>query len=760
MAGPKNKSAGPTGSGLTRTALLDAIKRGEGQFGNRELARELRLKGDDKAYLKDALMVLEDEGVITKDNRRNYSLAGALPAVTVVIITGRDEDGELLAAPARDDRGPAPVIRLAPGEGAGGGGKPAIGVGDKALVRLSDDGEGGFSARIIKALGGTAQKILCVLRKPKQGQYRLQPIDKRNRYELVPVKGEAEKAEDGDLVLCAIARERRYGLKTAEIVEVIGNADTAGAGSIIAMYAHGIPTGFADAELKEVKKAKKATSKNRDDLRDIPLITIDPADAKDHDDAVWAAPDDAPKNQGGWIVMVAIADVAAYVEPGGHLDKGAFKRGNSVYLPDRVVPMLPERLSNDLCSLREGEERPCLAVRMVFDKNGIKRDHRFLRGWMKSAAKLSYNEAQDAIDGKGTKAANKMLKPVLQPLWGAYAALKEARKLREPLDINMPERRVRVAEDGTVTGVETRDRFDAHKLVEEFMIQANVCAAETLEAKRTPQIYRVHEEPGTEKINNLAEFLPSIGFKWTRGEQLATSRFNRLLKQSEGTDHYETVNMMVLRSQSQAVYSTNNQGHFGLNLERYAHFTSPIRRYADLTVHRALIRAEKLGNDGQTDEERSRLDVIADEISQTERRAMAAERDAVDRFIALFLADRVGSQFEGKITSVTRFGAFVRLEDTGADGLVPISRLGRERFTHDERIHTLIGEETGGRFPIGMKVSVKIEEAQPITGGLLLEILTPAIKGPRPKRGKGSYRASSNNKSRRGGTPRKKGKRR
>jgi ribonuclease R len=520
-----------------------------------------------------------------------------------------------------------------------------------------------------------------------------------------------------------------------------------------------VPQGFSEAEQREADTARPAKLGKREDLRDKLLITIDPDDAKDHDDAIWAAPDEDPKNPGGWQVIVAIADVAAYVTPGSALDRGAFKRGNSVYLPDRVVPMLPERLSNDLCSLREQEERPCLAVHMVLDARGNKKRHRFLRGWMKSAAKLSYTQAQAAIDGKDGGPANALLDEVLKPLWGAYFAAREARNRREPLEIDAPERRVRVGPDGKVAGVEVRERFDAHKLVEEFMIQANVCAAETLEKHRTPLIYRVHEQPSAEKIEGLAAYLPTVGLKWTRGERVVTGRFNAVLKQARNSEHYETINEVVLRSQSQAVYDTDNQGHFGLNLERYAHFTSPIRRYADLTVHRALIRALDLGPDGQTDDERARLEAIAEEITHAERRAMAAERDAVDRFIALYLADHVGGEFEGRITGVTRFGAFVRLAETGADGLVPISTLGQERFEHIESEHALVGLDTGGRFRLGMQVKVRIEEAQPITGGLLLDILTPAEKGPKPK---GRRRHGGPPGGRRSGKPWKgrKGKRR
>jgi len=746
-------------AGLTREAVIDAVREGGGEFGKRELARAMALKGSDaKRALNDALAALTEDGTLTRSNGKTYSLPGALPAVCVVQLIGRDNDGELLAEPVRPDR-QAPVIRLAPGEGAGGKGTPAIGIGDKALVRLARQDDGSYEARLIKKLGQSAHKLLCMLRKPQLGPFRLLPVDRRSRHELVPAKGEAEKARDGDLVLCEIAKERRHGLKTARIVEVVGDASAPGAGSLIAHYSHGVPQGFSEAEQREADEAPTARQANREDLRALPLITIDPDDAKDHDDAVWAAPDDDPKNPGGWQVIVAIADVAAYVTPGSALDRGAFKRGNSVYLPDRVVPMLPERLSNDLCSLREKEDRPCLAVRMVLDKSGNKRSHTFMRGWMRSAAKLSYTQAQDAIDGRDGGPANALLDDVLKPLWGAYFAAREARGRREPLEIDAPERRVRVGEGGQVIGVETRQRFDAHKLVEEFMIQANVCAAETLEQKRTPLIYRVHEPPSREKIDALSDFLPTVGMKWAKGNKVETGRFNQLLKQAKSSEHYETINVVVLRSQSQAVYDTENQGHFGLNLQRYGHFTSPIRRYADLTVHRALIRALGLGDDGQTDEERSRLTVIAEEITHAERRAMAAERDAVDRFIAAYLADKIGAEFAGRITGVTRFGCFVKLDETGADGLVPISRLGEERFEHDEKIHALVGLQTGSRYRLGMPVMVRIDEAQPVTGGLLLDMLTEAQKGERPS-GRRRPKSGGPPNGRRSGKPWKKGRRR
>ncbi|WP_019962159.1 ribonuclease R [Woodsholea maritima] len=721
----------PLPDGLTRDAILSAIKAQGGRLGKREIAKALSIRGDDRIALKRLLKDMEDEGSLTRTAGRDYALPNELPSVTVVQVIDRDVDGELLCQPLKGE-GEYPTIRLAPGEGAGGKNERAVGIGDKLLVRLSPEDDGQYEARIIKKLGGSAHKILCVMRKNENGSGRLIPVDRRTKYELIPVKGESAKANDGDLVMCRLSSEKRYGLKTAIIEEVIGDANSPRAGSIIALAEHGVPTGFGAAELEYVKNIAPVGMEGREDLRDIPLITIDPADARDHDDAVWAGPDEDPTNKDGWVVLVAIADVAAYVIGDSPLDQGARARGVSVYLPDRVVPMLPERLSNDLCSLREMEERPCLAVRMVFDRNGNKKSHRFIRGWMRSAAKLAYEEAQAAIDGQGTGKAETLKKDVLEPLWAAYRVLKDARDRRDPLNIDAPERKVRVNEAGEVTGIERRERLEAHMLIEEMMIQANVAAAEALEEKKSPLIYRVHDEPGSEKIDSLADFLPTVNLKWTKAERPTTQRFNKVLDMARGSDHWETVNEVVLRSQSQAVYDVRNIGHFGLNLTKYAHFTSPIRRYADLTVHRGLIRAYKLGPNGQSDSEQVQLERIAEDTTANERRAMAAERDAVDRFIANWLSGRVGGEFEGRITGVTRFGAFVRLHETGADGLCPVSQLGNEYFRHDERAHALVGEGSGNTYRLGMSVKVRLLEATPLTGGLLFEILTPPEAGKKP----------------------------
>ncbi|MBL4870564.1 MAG: VacB/RNase II family 3'-5' exoribonuclease [Robiginitomaculum sp.] len=499
---------------------------------------------------------------------------------------------------------------------------------------------------------------------------------------------------------------------------------------------HNIPTGFSQGEISEAKShALPKLDGKRQDLRDLPLITIDPDDAKDFDDAIFAQTDDSPKNKNGHIVWVAIADVSAYVRPGSALDKGAFKRGNSVYLPDRVEPMLPEELSADLCSLKPNVERACLAVRMRFNAEGDKIGHKFVRGLMRSHARLTYDEAQSVFkpkDGKTAKAALPVT-DILKDIYAAYEAVQIARERRGPLEIDMPERRVKVDSKGNVSSITVRARFDAHKLVEEFMIQANVSAAQSLDEKKANLIFRIHEPPNMEKIQGLSDFLPSMSLKWTMGERVTPKRFNRMIERAREKDLAETISMSVLRTQMQAYYTPKNGGHFGLNLTHYAHFTSPIRRYADLIVHRALIKAFGLGDDGLSDEEAVRLKEISEHISTTERRAMAAERDAKDRYIASFLQDKVDSEFAGRIGGVTRAGLFVQLDDTGADGFVPARNLGNERYIFDEKSKSLRGSDTGGTYKFGRRVQVRLLEVKPLQGGLIFEMLSEPEKGKRPK---------------------------
>jgi ribonuclease R len=569
-------------------------------------------------------------------------------------------------------------------------------------------------------------RVLGIFRKLADGGGRLVPVDKKQAgRELNIAKADSGGAEDGDLVSVDLVRSRGFGLASGKVKERLGSLASEKAVSLIAIHAHEIPQAFSPAALREAEEAKPATLAGREDWRDVPLVTIDPPDAKDHDDAVHAEPDPDPNNKGGHILNVAIADVAFYVRPGSALDRDALMRGNSVYFPDRVVPMLPERISNDLCSLVPGEPRGALAVRMIIGADGRKRSHSFHRILMRSAAKLSYAQAQAAIDGRPDDTTGPLLDPILKPLYAAYATVKLARDERSPLDLDLPERKILLKPDGTVDRVVVPERLDAHKLIEEFMILANVAAAEMLEKKALPLIYRVHDEPTLEKVHNLQEFLKTLDLPFAKSGALRPALFNRVLAQVKGHDSEPLVNEVVLRSQAQAEYSAENYGHFGLNLRRYAHFTSPIRRYADLIVHRALIRGLGLGEGALPPTETPEtLSEVAAQISVTERRAMKAERETADRLIAHFLADRIGATFQGRISGVTRAGLFVKLSDTGADGLIPIRTLGSEYFNYDEARHALVGSRSGAMHRLGDVVDVRLVEAAPVAGALRFELLS------------------------------------
>jgi ribonuclease R len=716
----------------SRDEIVAFIRSQPGETGTREIARAFGLKNAARIELKRLLRELADDGVVGRRGRKTVHLAGELPPVLAADITGRDSDGELIAVPAEwdEEHGSPPKIHVHVSRRAHAG--VTGGIGDRVLLRIEhardQDEVTHPRGRIIKLLDHAKHRVLGIFRGLPDGGGRLVPIDKKSvGRELAIAARDSMDAKDGDLISVELLRGRGYGLPSGRVKEKLGSIKTERAISLIAIHAHEIPNVFPPAALAEAEAAKPATLEGREDWRDLALVTIDPPDAKDHDDAVHAEPDADPNNRGGFIVTVAIADVSFYVRPGSALDREAVTRGNSVYFPDRVVPMLPERISNDLCSLVPGAPRGALAVRMVIGKDGRKRSHTFHRVLMRSAAKLHYAQAQAAIDGRPDDVTGPLLEPILEPLYDAYATVKKARDEREPLDLDLPERKILLKADGMVDRVVTPERLDAHKLIEEFMILANVAAAETLEKKATPLIYRVHDEPGREKVVALREFLQTLDISFPKTGAVRPELFNRTLREVKGHDSEPLVNEIVLRSQAQAEYAAENYGHFGLNLRRYAHFTSPIRRYADLVVHRALVRALSLGEGGLPETETiETLSEVAASISVTERRAMKAERETSDRLIAHFLADRVGATFRGRISGVTRAGLFIKLDDTGADGLIPVRTLGGDYYQYDEARHTLIGTRSGAMHRLGDTVDVRLVEAAPVAGALRFELLSEA----------------------------------
>ncbi|MDA9790763.1 ribonuclease R [Planktomarina temperata] len=701
--------------------ILEWIRAHPEKSSKRDIAKAFGIKGAARIDLKKMLKELEAEGHLMQ-RRRRFNDPNSLPPVSVLQMLGPDSQGDMFAVPLEwEGTGHLPKILMRSRQG-----DPALGQGDRLLARLTpvpDEDSHQYTGQLIRAIGTNPKRLLGIFRLTAEGG-RIVAIDKGEGKEWLVAADAAGEAKDGELVEAEQSGPKgRLGLPRARVVERLGDPSAPKAVSLIAIHQHGIPDAFPDAVMAQADAAKPATSKGRVDLTDLPLITIDPADARDHDDACCALLDEDPKNPGGFLLWVAIADVAHYVTAGSALDAEARKRGNSTYFPDRVVPMLPDRLSGDLCSLHEGVTRPCIAVEMKLSSTGEKLSHRFVRGLMRSPASLSYEEAQAAVDGDPSERAAPLVDTVLSPLFDAYAALKQAREARQPLELDLPERKIILSDSGKVASVNFSERLDAHRLIEECMVLANVAAAETLIAKQQPLLFRVHEEPSPEKLDSLRETAKSVGLVLAKGQVLQTRHLNQLLKAAAGKDEAELINLSTLRSMTQAYYSSQNMSHFGLALQNYAHFTSPIRRYADLLLHRALVLAHGWATDGLSPQDIEMLDETAKHISETERRSMLAERDTTDRYLASFMSERVGNEFSGRISGVARFGIFVKLDETAADGLVPIRSLGREYFEHDADSQTLRGTDSGTVISLGQRVVVRLAETTPTTGGILLDLL-------------------------------------
>ncbi|MES2989685.1 MAG: ribonuclease R [Pseudomonadota bacterium] len=719
MTKPKPKAGLPT-----RQQIIDFISNSGTPAGKREIAKAFGLHAQDKIALKALLKDMGDEGLIDSAPGRAFHKMGGVPKVTVLRIT--DVTGDTVwAQPEQWQAEGVPVPRLRVRER---GKKGALGVGDRILARTEEAGNG-WIAHPMKKLARGEEQMLGVVHE-EGGRLYLQGIDKKDRNSL-PISDRKE-AMPGDLVLAEKAgRPPRI---FARVTEILGDPFAPRSFSMIAIHKHGIPNVFSDDLLAEAERVSKQQLGDREDLRDLPIVAIDPADARDHDDAVWATPDDDPKNEGGWKAVVAIADVSFYVRPGSELDREARKRGNSVYFPDRVVPMLPEILSAEVCSLKEGEDRAALACHLQVGANGELKTWRFTRAVVSIAANIAYDDAQTIIDGPKTERAllderfaigkekRAEIEPALKHLWDCWGALNKARDKREPLALDLPERRIVLDEKGRILSVAPRERLDAHKLIEDYMIAANVAAAKALEAKKAPVMYRIHEPPSREKLVALKDYLKTFEMEFALGQVIRPATFNQILKKIGESDAKDEIMTQVLRTQTQAYYGPANAGHFGLSLGSYAHFTSPIRRYADHIVHRSLVSAYGLGLGGLTSGEAEGMERIGESISQLERRAMEAERDTVDRYVAAYLSQHVGEVMDAKITGVKDFGFFATVEGIGGDGLVPARDLGSEYFRYDEASQRLVGDHSGEFYALGMRLKLKLADANPITGALRFEL--------------------------------------
>jgi ribonuclease R len=713
----------------TRKQILDFIAASDQPAGKREIAKAFGIRGDAKIQLKRLLNDMADEGLIETSRGRAFNQVGGIPRVTVLKIVDVDDSGHVFGQPEHWEADTAPPkLRIIEKERRG-----ALGIGDRVLARTEERGDK-FVAHPLKKLAKSQELVLGVLRQ-EGARFWLTPVEKKERREL-PVSDVAD-GEAGDLVLCEVSGQR--GRVSARVDAVLGDPFAPKSFSLIAIHKYELPHAFSDAVLDEAKRVAKQPLGEREDLTHLPIVAIDPADARDHDDAIWAARDEDPANAGGWTAIVAIADVSFYVRPDSALDKSARARGNSVYFPDRVVPMLPEELSADICSLKEGEDRAALACHLTIAKDGTLKSWRFTRAKIRVIANLAYEDAQAAIDASEEervevespvcwmpevegRVPKELVETALKPLWGCWRALLAARNRREPLELDLPERQVMLDEKGRIESVAPRERLDAHRLVEDFMIAANVAAARALEAKKSPVMYRVHEPPSREKLEALKDYLATFGIEFTLGQVIKPATFNRIIERVGEADSRPEIMEQLLRTQMQARYGPDRLGHFGLALATYAHFTSPIRRYADLLVHRALVSAYKLGDGGLPPGDAEEFEEVGELISRLERRAMEAERETVDRYVAAYLADQVGQVVMCRITGVQPFGFFATVADFGGDGLVPVSTIGDEYFRYDEKAQQLVGEETGTTYRQGQKLKLRIAQSNPVSGSLRFEL--------------------------------------
>ncbi len=724
----------------TRQQVLDFIATSDQPAGKREIARAFGLRGPDKMALKTLLKDMADEGLIDSAPGRAFHKMGGVPKVTVLRIADVDDGGNAWAVPEQWHADtPPPRIRLLER-----GRRGALGVGDRVLARTEEKGQG-FVAHPMKKLQRSAELVLGVVREEGRSFW-LTPVDKKERREIAIT--DLKDAQTGDLVLCELSG--RPPRVTARVDAVLGDPFAPRSFSLIAIHKYGLPHEFRPETIAEAAKAaKQPLGEEREDLTHLPIVAIDPADARDHDDAIWAA---KREDGNGWDAVVAIADVSFYVRPGSELDRAARARGNSVYFPDRVVPMLPEELSADICSLKAGQPRAAMACHLHIDRDGEMKSWRFSRAKVSIAANIAYEDAQAAMDCaqasepvevssspcsmppiEGTVPAQ-LVETALKPLWDCWRALFAARQKRGPLELDLPERQVVLDEKGRIASVAPRERLDAHRLVEDYMIAANVAAARALEAKKAPVMYRIHEAPNREKLVALKDYLATFDLEFTLGQVIKPSTFNRIIERVGDGEGRTEIMEQLLRTQMQARYGPERLGHFGLALATYAHFTSPIRRYADLLVHRSLVSAYKLGEGGLPPGDEGRFEEIGEKISQLERRAMEAERETIDRYVAAFLADRVGQIVQCRITGVQSFGFFATVEGLGGDGLLFVRDLGREYFRFDEAARTLVGEDSGDSYRIGQRLELRLADANPVSGSLRFELPEGSYGGAAPQR--------------------------
>ena len=642
------------------------------------------------------LNAMEREGQIMRNRKGALCLAEKIHAIAGTVQGHPDGFGFLVP----DDKTKHPEdLFLGPREMA------QVMHGDRAMVRMSGlDRKGRPEGKIVEVLERSTKNLVGRVVQG-QGVTIVAAEDKRiNQDILIPYHLDMG-AKPGQVVMVELTAQPSSGAHPmGKVVQILGNYADSGMEIEISLRKHKLPHEFTPAAIKQAESIPKLVQasdyKGRIDLRELPLITIDGETARDFDDAVYAE-----KAGNGWRLVVAIADVSFYVKPDDALDKEAFERGNSVYFPRRVIPMLPEALSNGLCSLNPDVERLCMICDMQIDAAGIVNSYKFYPSVMRSKARMTYTKVAEMLENPQGETAQEYahIMPHVQNLYALFKLMLNQREKRGAIEFESTETMMIFDDNGKIERIVPTGRNDAHKLIEECMLAANVCAADFLSKNEHAALYRIHEGPTPEKLEALRTFMAEVGFGVTGGDKPHAKDYGKLMNQIKTRPDAQLLQTVLLRSMQQAVYSPDNVGHFGLAYEAYAHFTSPIRRYPDLLIHRA-IKAVVNGEKYKAKDWNN----LGVHCSMAERRADEATRDVNNWLKCYYMQDKIGEVFEGTIAGVTAFGVFVALDGVYVEGLVHVTELGNDYFNYDKARHEMLGERTGVRFRLGDRLTIKV----------------------------------------------------
>ena len=678
----------------SRDEILAALDKAPGPLSLEALGGKFGIRTQQHLHaLEQRLKAMVRDGQLLRNRAREFCQVRALDLITGTVQAHRDGFGFL----RRDDGGDDVYLS--------GREMRRLWDGDRVAARTRPS-QRGQEGQVVEILARAKTHVIGQFRRERGIHYVLEQSDART--EVLIARGATAHAKPGDIVRAEIIEyptERSPAI--GKVVQVIGREDDPGVEIDVAILAHGIPNEWPAAVVEQASRIPDHVTddakRGREDLRNLPLVTIDGADAKDFDDAVFCEP-----AQGGWRLIVAIADVSYYVETDTPLDREAKVRGTSVYFPDRVVPMLPEALSNGLCSLNPHVDRLCLACEMQVSAKGDVTRSRFFEAIMRSAARLTYGDAADLLNDRRGQSRHAKLAPEIQYLHDVYKAFDRARRHRGAIDFHLVETVIELGDDGKVESVHPLERLVTHKIIEECMIAANVEAARKILKARLPSLYRVHEGPDADRIDELMLFLRTFGLKLPPGGKLAPKQLSQVLERLGAKPEAELIETVILRSMSKAVYQPKNVGHFGLALAAYAHFTSPIRRYPDLLVHRAIKWATKNRGPKGYPYSMAEMEHLGERTSHAERRADEAVWDVEEELKCIFMQDKVGQEFDVMVSSIVPFGLFVRIPELQIDGLVHVSSLERDYYHRDPSGTKLVGERTGTTYGLTDRMRVRL----------------------------------------------------